>query len=198
MTEHLKAVLKKIKDDPRYAEGVQYGKPRRGHQEGSVAAHIKDLEANVEKLQAGKFLSEEEYWKLMILVHVHDTMKYASKKNAPIEDVDSHASMARAFLNGYTVDRRMLNIVQYHDIGYSLSQSFREKGRYNGERLRTAVFSISQEYLKLFLLFVIVDGYTPSKEQENVRWFIEEVQKNFISDCSGYDLVNRAMLHFGL
>ncbi len=39
----LKDLLQKILADARYVEGITYGKPRVGHEEGSVANHLADI-----------------------------------------------------------------------------------------------------------------------------------------------------------
>ncbi len=175
-----KATLEQILADPRYANGITYGKPRTGHGEGTVKRHIDDLLNNllhlaVTRPREPRLVSDVEIYKLAVLVHVHDTFKYWAKRDSAIEDPRSHASLARKFLEEFTVDTDMLMIVQYHDEGYALWKQVEARGRYNEARFRKCIASIAD--LELFLLFTLLDGYTPSKEHERIRWFFGEVAK---------------------
>ena len=85
-----------ITQDSRYQSNLDWGKPRPGHPEGTVRAHLIELEENLYRLRS--HLSEEAYWKLKVLVHVHDTFKKDASKGVAIEDPRSHASLARRFL----------------------------------------------------------------------------------------------------
>lgn len=155
-----------------YEVGVTYGKPRTGHAEGRVINHLRDLDVNLDRMRP--LLSEEEYWKLRVLIHVHDTCKYWAKRDSAIMDPKSHASLARKFLEKYTDNEPMLEIVQHHDEGYALYKQFEAKGFYNEERFRNTLADVEPE-IELFLLFTILDGYTPSKEHERIVWFVRQV-----------------------
>jgi len=179
--------------DPRYQTGVTYGKPRTGHAEGTVANHVMDLEKNLEKMRALP-LSDTEYWKLRILVHVHDAMKLYAKRDAAIEDPQSHASLAAKFLSEYVADVDLLNMVQYHDEGYALWKQQEGRGRYNQPRFQKVVRLIWD--VELYLLFTILDGYTPSKEHERIRWYVMEVEKEVGRGKLG--MVYEAMRLFGV
>ena len=56
--------------DPRYLANLDWGEARPGHPEGTVRAHIAEIEPNLEQLRPK--LSDEDYWKLKLLVHTHD------------------------------------------------------------------------------------------------------------------------------
>lgn len=183
------AVLQNVRSDQRYSEGIAYGKPRSGHAEGTVAVHIAQLEGNLEKLRAAKLgnfgdspslLRPGEYEKLMVLIHVHDTFKLWAKRDSPILDSRSHASLAKAFLEELigsedTECADMLRIVQFHDEGYALWKQVEARGSYNRTRFEYNVLSIVD--IELFLLFTLIDGFTPSKDPERIRWFVNEVAK---------------------
>src|SRR3954470_21182670 len=98
--------------DPRYQKNINWGEPRPGHPEGSIRAHIAELEANLERLQPR--LDREAYWKLKLLIHTHDTFKPQSKPEISIASPHSHASLARAFLAEYCDCPDLLEIVQNH------------------------------------------------------------------------------------
>ena len=51
--------------DTRYAANLDWGAPRPGHPEGSIRAHIVELERNLEIMRPQ--LDEVQYWKLKLL-----------------------------------------------------------------------------------------------------------------------------------
>lgn len=171
----MKEILNNIKADPRYAKGIAYGVPRPGHSEGAVLNHLLDLDANLERMKP--LLSDEEYWKLAVLIHTHDTFKGSAKPDSPIKDPQSHASLARMFLSEFTNDLDLLQMVQYHDEGLALYMqsmtSLGPKAPYNQRRMRDNILTIKD--LTLFLFFTIIDGYTPSKDHAKIRWFVDQV-----------------------
>src|SRR5262245_32833033 len=105
----MKDVVAKVLGDPRYLKNIEYGEPRSGHPEGKVKFHIAELEANLEKLATR--ISEEQYWKLKFLIHVHDTFKAEAIPNSPIESPTSHASLAKEFASEFTDDPDLLNMI---------------------------------------------------------------------------------------
>jgi len=178
-TQDWKAIFEKIISDPRYQANIQYGKPRRGHAEGSVSAHIRDLDRNLEDLVGRGLVSagNPTYWKLKVLIHVHDTFKAEAKDDSPILDPKSHASLACDYLGGFTQDADMLRITQFHDIGFAVYQKLQATGRFDETKLMTGLEGISN--MDLFLLFAIIDACTPSKGRRMIRWLVEEVNKRF-------------------
>src|SRR5215475_1903450 len=98
----MQEILARVISDPRYLKNIEYGEPRSGHPEGKVKFHMAELETNLEKLAPR--LSEEQYWKLKFLIHVHDTFKAEAIPDSPIESPYSHASLARKFAAEFTDD----------------------------------------------------------------------------------------------
>src|SRR5919197_996276 len=115
----MREIITQIISDPRYLEIVEYGEPRSGHPEGKVKYHIAELAENLEKL-AQHGISEEQYWKLKFLIHVHDTFKAESIPESPIISPNSHASLARKFAAEFIADEDLLNIIQFHDVNFAL------------------------------------------------------------------------------
>ena len=64
--------------DPRYITNIEYGQPRSGHPEGTVKAHIAELEANLDALKP-RIADEQTYWKLKFLIHMDTTIFNASR-----------------------------------------------------------------------------------------------------------------------
>jgi hypothetical protein len=171
----LKAIFEKVTSDERYLRNILYGKPRAGHSEGTVKAHIAELESNLEALHAVHHFTPEVYWKLKILIHVHDSFKMEAKRDSAILDPMSHASLAKKFLAEFMDDKDMLNIVQYHDIGFAVYRKFKTKGKMDLTKLILAMGTI--EDLDLFLWFAIIDSCTASKGREMITWLVETMHK---------------------
>lgn len=163
-------ILNRIQLDPRYQGNLDWGRPRPGHPEGSIRHHIAELEDNLDRLKPR--LSNDEYWKLRVLIHTHDTFKPDAPSGVAIIDPNSHASLARTFLEGYVRDRDLLTIVQFHDEPFALWKKHRHGGDYS-ERRRKLLETI--DAWDLFLAFLIVDGCTAGKSTEPLEWFFAEV-----------------------
>ena len=170
----MRAILRQIINDARYLKNIEYGEPRPGHPEGKVKYHIAELEEKLEALRP-RGISEEQYWKLKFLIHVHDTFKAKAVPNSPIPDPNSHASLARKFSSEFIDDSDLLNMVQHHDVNFSLWKQFKSTGFYDVERL-SALFEDIEDW-DLFLMFLILDGCTKGKDPEKILWFIGEIRK---------------------
>ena len=174
-----------VVSDPRYLANLDWGEAREGHEEGTVRAHIQDLERNLEVLRPK--LSDDEYWKLKLLIHTHDSFKADAKPGVPITDPASHASLACAFLSQYCQDHELLAMVQYHDEPFALYRQYETKGKYNEDRLAKLLNAISD--WSLFLAFNIVDGCTPSKSREPLHWLFREIDGKVRSRFTAEDII---------
>jgi hypothetical protein len=170
MNEYQKA-FEAIQSDSRYQKNLDWGELRPGHPEGTVRAHIEEIEGNLKTLRP--LLSETEYWKLKLMMHTHDTFKGEAEPGVPI-DPRSHASIAREFQAGYCPDPDLLAMVQYHDEPFALWRQFEAKGKYNQDRLSALTNNIKD--WDVFLAFNIIDGCTEGKGREPLHWFFKEVQ----------------------
>src|SRR5687767_11583150 len=170
----MKKILDSVLADPRYRTNIEYGEPRRGHPEGKVKYHIADLEMNLEKLRE-RGISEDDYWKLKFMIHIHDSFKAEAAVDVPILDPRSHASLAREYAAGLIEDADLLNMIQFHDENYALWKQFDRAGSYDGQRFQKLLETIHD--WDLFLIFLIIDGSTSGKERSKLEWFICEVRK---------------------
>jgi len=170
----MEEVLKQIVLDPRYIKNIEYGESRSGHPEGKVKYHIVELENNLEKLAPR--ISEEQYWKLKFLIHVHDTFKADAAPDSPIASPDSHASLARKFAAEFIDDEDLLNMIQFHDVNFALWKQYAATGSYDNERFERLLNTIMD--WNLFLMFLIIDGNTQAKDPAKLAWFIGEVRKH--------------------
>lgn len=170
----MKDIVEKIMADPRYQKNIEYGEPRSGHPEGKIKFHIAELEENLEKL-ALRGMTDQQYWKLKFLIHVHDTFKAEAIPNSAILNSNSHASLARTFAAEFTADEDLLNMIQFHDLNYSLWLQFDSTGSYDVERFNNLLDTIHD--WDLFIMFLIIDGSTKGKEKSKLSWFLQEVAK---------------------
>ena len=174
-------ILNRIKNDPRYAAGIQYGTPRKGHGEGSVKNHIAELEATLYRL--ADLLQPNDFVRLQILIHTHDTFKLWALRDVPIDNLNSHATLAAGYLRDMGCDADLVAMCQWHDENFALWKRFVAKGAYNTTRFVNRVLGIQD--IELYLVFTIIDGFTFSKQElakrditPMVRWFVEEVAKH--------------------
>jgi hypothetical protein len=174
------SMLESIQRDLRYVDNLDWGEPRHGHPEGTVRAHIAELEGNLEKLSLE--LSEESYWKLKVLIHTHDTFKKEAERGVAITHPRSHASLARAFLAEFCDDEDLLTIVQYHDEPYALWRQVKQKGRCDQQRLEQLVHRIAD--WDLFLRFCVIDGCTTGKSRAPLRWFLAQAAERVHTSIS--------------
>ncbi|MCW8133490.1 MAG: hypothetical protein KIS92_24310 [Planctomycetota bacterium] len=181
MSDLMRDILERIQADPRYLEGLDCGRQRPGHPEGTIRGHVAILEQNLAALKHR--VSDEDYWKLKILIHVHDTFKHAAKQGVPISDPNSHASLARAFLAEFCADADLQNMVQFHDEPFALWRQYDQRGSYNQERMRTLVDTIKD--WDLFLIFMIVDGSTEGKDRSVLQWCVGEVSHRVTTRVDG-------------
>lgn len=157
--------------DARYQANLDWGEPRPGHPEGTIRAHIAEIELNLERLR--RKLGVVDYWKLKVLIHTHDTFKPNAHPEVSIADPRSHASLAKAFLAEYCDDADLLAIVQFHDEPFALYRQFQSKGRYSAERMERLLGAICN--WDLFLAFNIIDGCTAGKSRAPLEWWFAAV-----------------------
>ncbi len=166
-----------IQMDPVFLENIKWGKPRSGHDEGTIHAHIDELCRNLEEVN-GDDISDEDKNKLLFLILVHDTFKKDATPGSSIEDPKSHASLAVEYAKKYTDDKDILTIIQYHDLNFSLAQSAQKNnGSYSVGRLLGLLGKLSLDGIRLLLIFTYIDGWTPGKDHSKLDWFKTEVLK---------------------
>jgi hypothetical protein len=174
-----------VTSDPRYLANLDWGEARPGHPEGTDRAHIAEIEPNLEVLRPK--LTEEDYWKLTLIIHTHDSFKAESQPGVAITDPKSHASQARAFLVTHCDDADMLAMVQFHDEPFALHRQFESKGKYNQDRFSALLKAIRD--WSLFLAFNIIDGCTAGKSREPLQWLFREVAGKVESKFTAAEII---------
>jgi hypothetical protein len=158
-----------VSADPMLQEGLAWGKPRRGHPEGPVGAHVADLLKTIERWgERGKRREE-----LRFLALVHDGLKNRVQNWRPKTGENHHAMRARRFAERYVDDERLLATIELHDRPYSLWRRVRRSGRPNDHALSEMLDRIPD--VDLFVRFVELDGSTDGKNHEPIRWLKAEL-----------------------
>ncbi len=183
MTDY-KSVLDSIQRDARYQTNLDWGQPRSGHPEGTVRAHIEELERNLKRLRPK--LSGTDHDKLKVLIHVHDTFKAEAKAGCPITDSRSHASLAKNFLAEFCAEPDLLAMVQYHDEPYALWRQ-NQHGRLKEERVDALVAAIAD--WNLFLAFLLIDGNCAGKDRGPLKWIFMKMAGRVKTVFSAEDIV---------
>jgi hypothetical protein len=157
--------------DPELREGLVWGRPRSGHPEGSVGAHVADLLHTIDRWgETGQRRGE-----LRFLALIHDSMKYRVRRWLPKVGENHHAMRARRFAERYTEDERLLATIEHHDRPYALWRKLRRTGRVDEKGLTGMLDGIPD--MDLFVRFVKLDGSTEGKKPQPIEWLEEEVRR---------------------
>lgn len=160
-----------LAEEPEMLAGLEWGRPRRGHPEGPVAAHVADLLKRIDRRGIGG----ERRRELRFMALVHDSFKYLVAEGMPRVGENHHAMRARRFAERYTDDEALLTAIELHDRPYQIWKRCRHKGRLDERAFNEMMRRVEDP--ELFLAFVEVDGSTEGKESEPVTWFREELAR---------------------
>ena len=155
--------------DPQLVRGLAWGKPRDGHPEGSVARHVADLLARIERSgEAG-----ESRAMLRLIALVHDSFKYAVSEWRPKTGENHHAMRARRFAERLTDDERVLSVIELHDRPYAIWRRLERTGAVNEQQFTAMMAGVTDA--RLFLRFVELDGSTEGKAPQPRDWLRGEL-----------------------
>lgn len=160
-------------EDAEFCRGLQWGVPRFGHPEGSIMAHIVEVNTNIDALP----VDAETRRKLRIICWVHDTFKHIEDKGSPRDWTKHHAVYARKFLERYVDDELLLNVVELHDDAYyawRLAHLYHDLPKSN-ERIRIVRERVGH-YWQLFYLFFKCDTCTGDKNPAPLAWFEDTME----------------------
>jgi hypothetical protein len=172
------ALERAVSCDPELLAGWAWGKPREGHPEGSVGAHVSDLLQALDDADC----SDETRRLLRFVALVHDGFKYRVHEWLPKTGANHHAARARRFAERFTDDERLLATIEHHDRPYALWRKMRRRGELDEQAFRTMMDLVPDP--ELFLRFIELDGSTEGKKPEPIRWFREELARRGIVDPS--------------
>jgi len=157
-----------IADDPLFRQGLEYGRPRRGHPEGAVKYHIADVLKNVETWYA----PSPFYRSLRLVALIHDTFKFQVDRTRQPCGPNHHGAYARRFAENYLDDEAVLDVIEWHDEAYNAWFSGQRKGSWERAQQRVErLLARLGENLDLYLAFYRCDNETGDKTPEGRLWF---------------------------
>jgi hypothetical protein len=156
--------------DAELCAGLAWGRPRPGHPEGAVGAHVGDLLRTIDR----DGYTGETRRKLRFMALVHDSFKYRVHEWRPKTGRNHHATRARAFSERFVDDEGLLAAIELHDKPYSLWRKMQRRGRLDEPAFEEMMSRIGDP--ELFLRFIELDGSTEGKNPEPIRWFREELR----------------------
>jgi hypothetical protein len=162
---------RRLAGDPVLLEGWAWGRPRTGHPEGSVGAHVADLLQRIDEWgETGKRREE-----LRLLALVHDALKFRVNHARRRTGENHHAMRARRFAEAYVDDERLLAALELHDRPYGIWRKRRRTGRFEEDRFDDMLERIPD--MDLFERFVELDASTEGKDPEPLDWFRDELRR---------------------
>ena len=159
---------RRLADDPDWREGVEWGRPRHGHPEGTVKAHVAAVLNNVNEFYGDNSMRE----RLRLITLVHDTFKYQVNIDQPRTGENHHAMRARRFFERFTDDQAILNVIELHDEAFNAWQLGNRDGKWNKAQARAdRLVERLGDTLPLYLAFYHCDNATDGKEPDCLEWF---------------------------
>jgi hypothetical protein len=156
---------RRLVDDDELRAGLLWGRPRFGHPEGSVRAHVATMLAAIAP-------HEPMRTDLRLLALIHDSFKHAVRPQEPWSPDNDHAVLARRFAERYIADERVLVTLELHDEPYWLWRSSPAPEEAL-QRLLRAIPDVT-----LFARFVELDAASEGKDLTFLWWFRRELAKH--------------------
>jgi hypothetical protein len=161
-------------EHPDFLEGLFWGVPRRGHPEGEVYKHVREVLDNIDQLD----VNDNEREKLRLIAFVHDTFKYKEDRSLPRDWSKHHAVHARRFLEDYVDNEEVLDIIELHDeVFHCWSWVFMCGDIETGEKKLRALIDRLGNNLNLYYLFFRCDTLTGNKILSPLWWFEEKIKE---------------------
>jgi len=151
---------------PEFQHGLFWGEPRFGHPEGKVALHVREVLDNISAIPD---LSPLDRSRLRLIALAHDTFKHAESRSRPRDWTKHHGMLARRFMEAYTSDTVVLDVIETHDDAYYKWLSQRRRSSPHSQ-LDSLVSRVGH-CLQLYYLFFKCDTQTGDKIQAPLRWF---------------------------
>ncbi|MCB9356041.1 MAG: hypothetical protein H6575_15870 [Lewinellaceae bacterium] len=149
--------------------GLLWGEPRFGHPEGKVALHVREVMDNIDLIPG---LADEQRAQLRLVALAHDTFKFAEDRSRPRDWQKHHGLLARRFMESYTSDPVVLDVIETHDDAYYAWLAGRHDSWPEGEAKSLDLLLDRMGYcLQFYYLFFKCDTQTGDKTQAPLKWF---------------------------
>jgi hypothetical protein len=147
--------------DPDVQRGWAFPVDGAGHPERLVGAHVAAVLRNIGH--------DDMRSALRFVTLVHDSMKWAVRRDLPWSPDNDHAALARRVAEPYTRDRRLLRTIELHDEAYWIFTTGRDEAR--------AVDALMARLpdVELYARFVELDATTEGKDPTFLVWLRNEL-----------------------
>ncbi len=160
---------------PEFRYGLLWGEPRFGHPEGRVCFHVREVFNNIDLIPG---LPAEDRRTLRLITLAHDTFKYAEDRSRPRDWSKHHSLLARNFMENYTDDPIILDIIETHDDAYYIWLDSRHDQTASASARLASLDHLLQRMdycLQMYYLFFKCDTQTGDKTQAPLKWFEKTV-----------------------
>jgi hypothetical protein len=151
-----------------FSRGLMWGEPRFGHPEGRVALHVREVLDNINRIPG---LHTTGRHQLRLVALAHDTFKYAEHRGRPRDWSQHHGQLARRFMENYTDDRTVLDIIESHDDAYYAWLATRNLMPHGRFVLLDELAARLAHCWQNYYLFFKCDTQTGDKTQAPLKWF---------------------------
>ncbi len=154
---------------PEFRFGLVWGEPRYGHPEGKVGYHVREVLDNIDRIPQ----SDHQRTQLRLIALAHDTFKYAEDRSRPRDWSKHHGRLSRQFMEIYTSDSAVLDVLELHDDAYYAWLSAKHPEDWNDGRARSleTLYQRIGYCAQLYYLFFKCDTQTGDKTQAPMKWF---------------------------
>ncbi len=162
---------KRLMEHPEIIKGLLWGRPRRGHPEGEVYKHVREVLDNIELLEVEPVTRE----KLRVVAFTHDSFAHQEHRSLPRDWDRHHSKLARKFMENWIDDTVILDIIEFHDEVYHIWRFLHLYNKPEKGKLRKEIFlQRIGEHLPLYAMFFKCDTFTGDKDQGPLDWFEKE------------------------
>lgn len=167
---------------PELRRGLLWGKPRRGHPEGKVLYHVREVLDNVDRFAT----HDMERLQLRLMAIIHDAFKYREVFGQPRDWTRHHAVLARKFSEKWFSNTDLLNIIEWHDDAYYTWRAA-QAGRLPMRRSHEVHHLLKrlEDDLLLYYQFFVCDTLTGDKVLAPLAWFSAVVEREL--DTQAWD-----------
>lgn len=183
------AVFNSIVDDHRYESNLEFQTACYGGQVMTTRAYLLELDLSLECLKSK--LSTDEYWKIKILIHTHDTFKRDATSGVTVSHPRSHASLAAKFLREKCDDDDLIMMLQYHDETFVLHRQFKARKVCDPNRLVLLIGGIKD--WSLFVGFHIVLSAISDRGRDHLVWLLQMIEGKVSCRFNAADIINRTI-----
>ncbi len=157
---------------PAFCEGLLWGEPRFGHPEGKVALHVREVLDNIDRIRPLDPVGRSQ---LRLIALTHDTFKYQEDRSRPRDWSKHHATLARNFMESYTSDPVVLDVLETHDDAYYVWLAERKGLPDNYGKTLEGLLNRIDHCLQQYYLFFKCDTQTGDKTQASLKWFEQRI-----------------------